>query len=277
MDKSWIIRMGVLDLLNGYDDTIRFLEQQEQLSDDLRTLYHASLAWKSEEPVDVGESATLYRFLKFASWKLGLSKKFVVRGSLILRQVCNKPEIINYSLDRLLQLDNGTSQWASAAVLLGNQERIANPPYKLRLTYEAVEHWKHQRANNQCWVPRYDNTILIQATTFLKLLKAEKVTFVPKQAEDYCFARAFGFITKKEGESRWPSLRGHESNRISEMEKMLYNAEREIEIISKDHRIVQAIAMLQKIKNKEIKIKYPSAVNKSWPQFWKFLDDSSKI
>ena len=32
-------------------------------------------------------------------------------------------------------------------------------------------------------------------------------------------ARAFGFISKEEGEEKWPSLRGHESDRIEEMEK----------------------------------------------------------
>jgi len=277
LDKSWTIRMGVLDLLNGYDDTARFLERQEQLSDDLRALYRASLAWKSDEAVDVGESATLYRFLKFASWKLGLKKRFVIHDSLILREVCNKPEIINYSADRLLKLDNGTSQWASAAVLLGSQERIADPPYKLKLTYEAVEHWKQQRDSNQCWIPRYDDTILIQAETFLKLLGKEKTDFVPKQAEDYCFARAFGYMTKEKGATLWPSLLSHESNRIREMEKVLYDAERGKEIFSRDHRIVQAIAMRQKIRNREVKMRYHYVVNKSWPQFWKFLDDSSKI
>jgi len=41
------------------------------------------------------------------------------------------------------------------------------------------------------------------------------------QPEDYCFARVFGYITKTKGENKWPSLKGHESNRISEMEKIV--------------------------------------------------------
>jgi len=277
LDKSWIIRMGVLDILNGYDDTIRFLEKQDQLSDDLQALYRSSIAWKSGEPIDVGESATLYRFLRFASWKLWLNKKFILCGTLTKRKICDNPEIIHYSLDELLKLDNGTSQWASASVLCGNEERINNPPYKLKLTYEAVSHWKQQRANNQCWIPRYDETILKQAITFLKLLKGKEATFVPEQAEDYCFARAFGFITKEEGESHWSSLHNQESDRIEEMEIVLYAAEKGVEIDSKDHRVVQAVAMFQKLKDKDIKVKYPKVVNKSWPQFWKFLDDSLKI
>ena len=161
-------------------------------------------------------------------------------------------------------MDNRTSQWASVAVLLGNEESIENPPYKLDLTYEAVSHWKEQREKGKCWEPRYDETILRQAETFLRLLNKEKPPFEPRQPEDYRFAYAFGLITKEEGEARWPSLRGHESNRLEEQDA----------IYSKDHRVIQAYAMRQKVNGKEIKVKYPESVNKSWPQFWKFLTDS---
>lgn len=274
LDKSWIIRMEILDLLNGYEDTIRFLEQKEQLSSDLQALHRALIAWKTNEPIDIGESATLYRFLKFASWKLGLNKKFILRGSLRRRKICDNSEIIGYTLEELLKLDEGTSQWASAAVLLGNKERIINPPYKLKLTFEAVSHWRGQREKGECWKPLYDKTILRQAESFLELLKLGKTSFVPQQAEDYCFSRAFKFITKREGESRWPSLRGHESDRIKEIERILDNVDRREEIDSRDHRVIQAVAMRQKVKHKNINVKYPLAVNKSWPQFWKFLIDS---
>jgi len=274
LDKSWIIRMGVLDLLNDYEDTIRFLEQQEVLSNDLQALRRTLIAWNSDKPLDVGESGTLYRFLKFTSWKRGLNKKFILDGSLQKREICDNPEIINDPLKKLLKLDNGTSQWASAAVILGNKERIKDPPYKLDLTYEAVLHWKKQRDKGKCWEPRYDETILRQAESFLELLKLGKTSFIPRQPEDYCPARAFGRITKEEGESRWPSLRGHESDRIEEMERVLYKVDHGGEIDSKDHRVVQAMVMRQKVKQKDVEVKYPLAVNKSWPQFWKFLTDS---
>lgn len=269
LDKSWIIRMGILDLINGYSDTVLFLEKQKQLSDDLQALLGALRDWGLKKEINVGESGTLYRFLQFASWKLGLSKKFILQKTLRQRKICDNPEIINFSLSELLKLDNGTSQWASAAVLLGNKNKISNPPYKLALTYEAVSHWENQRKQNKCWIPRYDRTILKQAAAFLKILDGEKADFAPEQAEDYCFARAFGFITKEKGEELWPSLRSHESDRIAEMENVLANLNGEIE--SRDHRAAQAIAMLQKTKGKEIKMKYPEAVNKSWPQFWNFL------
>lgn len=297
LDKSWIIRMGILDLFNNYDDIDEFLGQQKELCDDLKALQKALINWKSGNSIYVGESGTLYRFLKFASWKSNLNKKFILSGSLLKRKICDDPKIRNYPLEKLLKLDNGTSQWASAAVLLGNKEKIlhpvksprsgelakgklfnrVNPPYKLKITYEAISHWEKQRAKRLSWQPRYDETILRQAETFLKLLKGEKISFIPQQAEDYCFSRALGFMTKEEGESRWPSLLGHESNRIEEMEKMINNSDQKIEIDSTDHRVIQAIAMRQKIKNKPIKFLYPLSVNKSWTQFWKFLNDSARL
>lgn len=266
LDKSWIIRMGILDLVNGYDDSIVFLKKHyNDLSNDLQALYHASVQWNSEEQIDVGESGTLYRFLKFASWKIGNNRKFRLRGTLKNRNICDNPGIINLSLEELLTLDNGTSQWASASVLMGDLERIKHPPHKLQVTYDAIEHWKITKENKTNWDLRYDQTILTQALVYLGWLKEGKMNFSPTQAEDYCFARAFDIMVAEEGESLWPSLRSHESDRIAEMEQVL----KQEEVISKDHRVVQAMAMLR---GNKINIKYPDSVNKSWPQFWRFLN-----
>ncbi len=278
LDKSWMIRMGVLDILEGNEESIKFLKQRyDVLSDDLRALYHASRQWHDGGTVDVGESGTLYRFLQFAAWKKQLKKTFVRQGTLQQRELCTDPKIVDKSLDELLKLDNGTSQWASAAVLLGNREPMENPPYKLQLTYDAVEHWHKGKLAGKKWEARYDVTILEQAWTYLQLRNHRAPGFVPKQAEDYCFARAFGLMNQKEGTSRWPSLKGHESNRIIEMETAIKCAETGEEISSQDHRVVQAVTMLQKVRDRTIKIKNPSVVSKSWPQFWKFLEDCQGI
>jgi len=268
LDKSWMIRIGILDLINGYDDTIDYLRQRKnELSDDLKALYQASIQWKNDQNnIDVGESGTLYRFLKFSSWKLNKNKKFILHGTLKDRKICNDPEIINWSLDKLLTLDNGTSQWASASVLTGSQEKIFNPPCKLQTTYDAVEHWNMVRKGSMLWEPRGDKTIFAQALAYVDWRKSGKMNFTPQQAEDYCFARAFNLISAEEGEKMWPSLRGHESDRIEEMEMELSQEH----VTSADHRIIQAISML---KGNSVKIKYPNAVNKSWPQFFKFLED----
>jgi hypothetical protein len=271
LDKSWIIRMGLLDMVNGYDDIELFLIKQENLSDDLVALERSAEVWKSGEPVDVGESGTLYRFLKFASWKLNMDKKFITKGTLVYRSINDDPKITELSQTELLKLDKSTSQWASAAVLLGDTERLQNPPFKLQLTYDAVTHWNAQRGRGEAWEPRYDETILRQAEAYHELLKGERPDFVPQQAEDFCFAYAFGYMTAAEGEARWPALRGHESDRIVETQEMLAAAKEGKEIISKDHRVVQAVLMWGKLNNTEVTMVYPQAVNKSWPQFWDFL------
>ena len=86
----------------------------------------------------------MLRILKFASWKLNLNKKFIIRGSLKNRKINNDQNIINLPQKELLKLDNNTSQWATASVLLGDKKRLKKPPFKLKLTYEAVSHWKNK-------------------------------------------------------------------------------------------------------------------------------------
>lgn len=268
--------MGVLDIISDKKDTINFLSKQPSLSDDLHSLLTASMEWiRGDKKIHVGESGTLYRFLKFLSWKKELHKEFVKKGTLTDRKITDNPKIVRFHLEELLNLDHQTSQWASAAVLLGNEEYISNPPYKLQLTYEAVKHWNLQRAQGKTWIPRYDETILRQARSFLELLNTGTIEFTPLQAEDYCFARIFGLMTPEEAEKRWASLQGHESNRIKSMEITIEQIRKEEVVDSKDHRIVQAAAMYCKYKNANPKIQYPEVVEKSWPQFWYFLNNIS--
>jgi hypothetical protein len=264
--------MGILDIVNGYGDIEKFLSTQEIVSDDLLALRRVSENWNENESVDVGESGTLYRLLQFASWKLNLDKKFVTQGTLTKRNITSDPGIVNLSQEELLKLDNGTSQWASAAVLLGDTKRLANPPFKLALTYEAFEYWNEKRRTGIVWEPRYDETIKRQAEVFLELLNSNRSDFVPRQAEDFCFAYIFGYMTAEEGEERWPALRGHESDRILEVQETLRSAKEDVDISSKDHRVVQAISMWGKVNKKDVRILYPQSVNKSWPQFWEFLN-----
>lgn len=64
---------------------------------------------------------------------------------------------------------------------------------------------------------------------FIDLMAGREVNFIPQQAEDYCFARAFGLMNRKDGEARWPKLHGHESDRLEEMEIMIEKARQGIE------------------------------------------------
>jgi hypothetical protein len=270
-DKSWIIRMGVLDLLSGKPDrTTEFLLSQSSLSDDLRMLNIAIECWYDGLPIMVGESGTLYRFLRFATWHMGMEAEFIKEGTLKTRPICNDPSIITLSQRELLKLDNGTSQWASAAVLMGDSERLSDAPYKLELTYKAVEHWRVTN-DGKGWSPRRDATIERQASAFSRIFSSGKENFEPLQSEDYCLARALFNFSPKEGEKRWPSLRAHESDRIAEMEKALEEARTGKVIESRDHRVVQAVAMWCAVNRRSPTFRHPGAVNKSWPNFWEFM------
>lgn len=275
IDKSWTIRMGVLDLINRpqVNDGGRIVDilsaKQDFLGDDLLALKRIIENWDSSNDLDVGESGTLYRFIRFALWKFNKPNKIIKRGTLLNRDMCDNPEIIDLTARELLELDNNTSQWASASALLGSEERIQDAPNKLKLTYEAVELW------NEMWDLRYDRTIEKQAKAFVSLIETGKMDFVPEHSEDYCFSRAFDLITPELGEERFPSITGHETNRIKEMEKAIQQADSDLPIDSKDHRVVQAVAMRQMAKGREITVTNKQSVNKSWPQFWDFISSLS--
>lgn len=274
LDKSWIIRMGVLDLFSGNKNrTINFLNNQKDLGGDLLALKSALETWETNDSIDVGESGTLYRILQFASWKFNLNKKFITHGTLTKRvgSMTEGPEIVNMSLSELLNLPEKTSQWATASVLCGNKERISDPPHHLQVSFEAVDYWNNQKQQGKSWEPRPDETIQKQAEAFLEMMRGKKVSFTPVQAEDYCFARTFGYMTQKEGQIKWPNLRGHESDRFIEMEEVLTKAIAGKEIDSEDHRVVQAIVMWGLVNKKDVKILYPDVVNKTWPKFWDFI------
>ena len=200
LDKSWIIRMGVLDLLHDHNDIIKFLDSQEDLSSDLKALRRAYDDWNSGGPVHVGESATLYRFLKFASWSLasegkkGFPKIFVPEKTLIKRvetKICDDPGIITYSLEDLLNLKDKTSQWASASVvysgdwgqvnrLLKEYEELGKnikPLYKLKVARDSVRGWWINNQEKRPWEPRADPTLKKQAETYLRILKGERPDF----------------------------------------------------------------------------------------------------
>lgn len=263
--------MATLDLINSRPDAEKFLQSQNKLSDDLIYLQKAIRSWPRRSVIQVGESATLYRFLQFTAWKLNIPKQFVLRGSLRHRPITKNKNIINKSLKELLSLDHGTSQWASAAVLLGNKDKISKPPYKLALTYQALRHWKKQRNLGKVWEPKKDATIFRQAKTFLNILEGKKVIFKPAQAEDFCFAYVFGYMSVSEAARQFPSLRGHESNRLKEIKRALFQVKNKKVVTSQDHRVVQAVVMWAVAQSQTISVKYPKAVNKSWPQFWDFI------
>jgi len=270
LSKYWSLRLGFLDIINETGLFIPQIENRDDLGDDAKKMIVISKEWRIKNEHNVGEGGALFRYLQFASWKYHLGKKFVKEGTLKDRKMCDNPEIVNWSIKKLLELDNNTPQWASVAILLGNKEEIPDN-YFLNLSKEALEEYNFARKEGRLCKLRYDETLLLQARAFIGALESGKVEYTPKQQDEYCFARVFGLIDREEGERRWPELRGHESNRLEEMEKMIGKYERGEEIDSRDHRVAQALKMRAFYDKKEIKFLFPRCVSKSWPQFWKFM------
>ena len=261
LDKSWYIRLCILSLQDADDSVVQFLKDKE-LCDDLRYTVNAIKNFGSKI-IDVGESATLLRFLKFYCWKNGIDKKFVISPMLKERKICNDKDIVNFSLEKLLELDYGTSQWASASILMGNDENIKTDNEKILMSKRAVKFWKDGEKIEIV----IDKVIKNQAKYFL----GHDLTFEYSCAEDYCFSRSFGFLTREEGENLWPQLINHESNRLDEMENQIDNRV----ITSTDHRVVQSLALKAKKNNKlNVDIVNPTCVSKSWPEFWKFYEQN---
>ncbi|MBU3912639.1 MAG: hypothetical protein KKB21_00910 [Nanoarchaeota archaeon] len=270
LSKYWSVRLGFLDILNNTKLFLPIIENREDIGDDLKTMIKISKEWKDKNEHNVGEAGALFRLLQFASWKFNLGKEFIKERTLKDRKICDNPDIVNFSINNLLKLDNNTPQWASAKILIGSNEEIPDD-FFLSLSKEALTHYNESKEKNNLCELRFDETILNQAEAFLDLLKTGKINFLPIHQDDYCFARVFDLIDKEEGERRWLELKGHESNRLEEMEKQIKNLNENKGIDSRDHRVVQAIAMLSLLKNKNAKFTFPECVSKSWPQFWDFL------
>lgn len=263
LDKAWMIRMGMMDLQAGKTEVKDYLElHTSELGDDLLALLRVLDRWGGGEPLGVGESGTLYRFVQFLLWLQGSKQTVVTRGTLQTRTLHGDPKSIDYSIEQLLQLDRGTSQWASAKLLFTEADisNLESMPYHLQMSIEAKQHYK------QGWRSRQDQTIQRQAEAYYLWATKGELAFTPRQAEDFPFAVTYGVLTIEEGAARWPQLRNHETDRVQEMRRLI-DADT---IDSPDHRVVQALAM--RFPKRKVSDRSRIAVNKTWPQFWQYLE-----
>ena len=271
-DKGEANRYGFLNMINHKDHTLNQIDEirstGRDVNQDINSLYISTVNyWQPWDRIYVGESGTIYRFIQFRFWQKNEERKFVKQGSLIGRELYDDPNIVNKKLSELKKLD--TTQWVSAAILNGVKGKLYNPDEKIKLTYDCKRKWEKDEKVEFT----EDKTILRQARAFYKMMETDEKddSFTPSHSEDYCFARAFDYITKERGEIMWKQLRNHESDRIESMEKELKNLHEGKTIESKDHRVIQAVAMLAKFKGIKADFKYMESVKKSWPEFWDFL------
>jgi hypothetical protein len=299
--KSQIIRMGILDLLGGYGpgDLIRFLDSQKDLGGDLKALRRVAQVWTdSSQPFDVGESGTIYRFVSFYSWKNHIHRPIVMGGTLTnrVKKMGAGPEIVHWPLAKLLTLEGGTTQWATMAILMGNEEVLSEVPFYLQQTYDAKTHHFGRRHSGEVWIPQRDPTLIAQVREYVRFLETGKIHIWPDRLGDCdlaCFLMAFGVMTPKDAKKIWPQIQYHESNRVREMKRTmpfyleepyfvrycLWKIFGRRHIRSDDHRVVQAGAM--RIQSMDLsapisdikkRFRDPDCVNKTWPRFWDALD-----
>ncbi len=270
LSKSWAIRMILLDMLYGKDTKykiINYFSEQEKkdLADDIKAALSCAKTFISGGKVykvyNIKNSGTVCRFIIY--FLDGKKYKIVKGDQLLKRKIVAPKNISKLSLLELLKL--GTTQFVSAALLKGIKP-INKLPAKCKLSVKAR---KVYFKNKGKWVSKIDEVIIRQINHFLKGGK-----FKPLIAEDYCYARAFNFITQKEGKRRWPELKNHESNRLKVMEKVCQNFNRRIDV-SDDHRIVMAVALRQKFLGLPMRVNNKKCVSKSWPQFWQWLNKNS--
>jgi hypothetical protein len=271
-----MMSLGVLDLIHERRDMEDFLMRfPGRLPGDLVSLMRASYDWRTLKDCEtgeiyVGEAEALYVRLVFAAAKLGLKRTFLKTGTLLGRRVLWNPEMVNLSVEELLERGLGSSKYASAAMLWSENPVLPeNAPFKLKVTYDAVMIWREARKKGLCWPHRFDDTLIKQHVAFLDMLEEKEDQFVLEQEEDYCFGRAFDRTDPEDALRRgWGNLRHHESDRLEEMEEMLFAYESGEPIDSHDHRVVQAVVMKALVDDKPITVLYPDAVCKSWPGFW---------
>jgi hypothetical protein len=293
LDKSYLITLGILDLLNNRrENIISFLDSQDQstLGTDLKALRRIAEAWPERftKALDPGESGRLYRTVKWHYWQNGIDLELPTSETLTKRRakITNNPLIIHWSAEQLLTLDHRTTQWTSTQYIFTPKEqrrkvepffytgeKLTRPgDFKLRVNYVATDRWELQNSKGEPWQARLDPTIFNQYLAFIECLKTGNMCYVGEQAEDYCLERAFDLVDEKEGRLIYPTVEGHETDRFREMETMLEKFKQTRIIDSKDHRVVQAGIMMAVARGIPYTIENPTALNKTQPKFLEFID-----
>ena len=275
--KSWTERMAILDATRGYaKNSSKILQKYEgELSDDLKSVKNCIDVWdKPEIPLNVGEAGTWYRLLWFYFTKNNIKREIIKEGTLKGREVCNNSEIVDskkWPPERLLTLDDGTTQFATAAYLCGDERIVKDiiyytPKYeKLHMTYESVPYWNEKIKNNEPWEMRKDKTIERQVRAYLQYLKTGHMVFVPRHSEDYCFAKIFNTMPP-ELENSFTSVKKHESDR-TKINDAIEEARIYHKTSSKDHRIITNLVLDYLAKGIDLHVEHPENISKAWPKY----------
>ena len=295
IDTGGLIRVGILDLTrrHGPDYLIKVLkniESSEGLGTDTQDLMNVAINWDKTTPLEM-ESGTLFRILWFYFNKNNIERQIVPVRTLVNRveKMSLNPEIKYWPLAKLGTLEGGTTQYQTAAILMGNNETLDEVPFYIKKTYNIRLNWENQMREGKHWSIPKDPTLITQCEDYINYLKTGTINTKPDKLGDcdlYCFFRAFDAVSREWGEKNWPQLAQHESSRFQHTDDALKKLNEGKIINSNDHRVVEAGAMIIQARSirgnyaplstEKIKERFsnPGCVAKKWPRFWEAMDYS---
>ena len=131
-DTGGLIRTVFLDLTRGYGsrEAIMVLDSLGELGTDARDLRNTAISWNDNAPIEL-ESGTLFRLLWFYFTKNNITRSLIPLRTLVnrVREMELNPDMVNWSLAKLGTLGGGTTQYQTAAILCGNQEKLERIPF----------------------------------------------------------------------------------------------------------------------------------------------------
>lgn len=247
--------------------------------EDIAAAINVSRQLKTGGILDPGDSRTLLIMLRMLLWSTKTTRKVCLSPMQVARQVEDDPEIATWTLEKMLTLSNGTTQFASAAILLQNRKpdeiealiRLLPPEKRpmIQLTKTIKTAWlKNHTQNNPFSLEQLEPEAVLQRQArhyYSEQMSGTKIPYHATHSEEAIYAVLHGDMLLEEAAARFPMLRSHETDRIAEIEKVLCGDV----VDSIDHRIVQAALLTNTVAHWTSRSE--KAVRKTWPDFFEFL------
>lgn len=247
-DKYWLFGLGILDMLNNYDDIYSFLElNTNNLTNDLYDFKLTFLDWYADKSIIyIGKSYALYNILLFIMTKLNVNKQLYFDNTIV--EYNNTLNYINYTQKELVDIN---IYWCIALILLGDPIRLSNPPVKIDIIYNAYQYWKEKRNKDEYLIDRKNIYIKNLFNYYLDLqnnsIEIDIEIVLPKMLKMINY-----------------NIEYMDSTRIKLLIEQYNNGIIEL----KDSKLIECIVLISILCKKKLVIKYPELVKKNWNQFW---------
>ena len=204
--KSRGIRGAFLDYQVGSHEVVNRLASDPNQCDDLLATVDAIEDLEARRNMRVRNAGTLCRIAVMGIWLRGLGLEVIKGDELAARPMTDDPRIANLSQAELLAsplvaADKGTTQWASAKAIWGDDDRLPTPPPKVLETYQTIDEWRVARAAGEIWLPGKDRNLTKQAVLYIRMLTGEVVELEEadkKDSEFFVFRTMLGLSSVEE-------------------------------------------------------------------------------